>query len=383
MTFDQIKQDLLENPRFLRYNNQRLASKYKIEIKDALEIRKIVNGETGRVSRISAEYVKLAAEYGIKESEISGGWLKQKGEPSVNFSLKFTKEGKSELEVLKEVLGSYKSTHKPTKESDLRISYKNSEPNILVISLADFHIDKKDYIKEVDIDKKIEGYLDCLFNILVRSFNQAKIEKILFVAGNDFFNTDNLQGQTTHLTPQDNCISWDKAYEKGFDLLVRAINRLKEFCKELDIVLVNGNHSYTKEFYLLHALEVYFKEDKNIKFDKSSQERKVYTYGQVFFGLTHGNTKMSKLPLTFATEYYQQWGQCKFKEILLGDKHTDRNTSFVTKDEFNGVNVRIMPSLTSADHWHYENQFTGNLQRGLGIIYSPTQGKQAEIYYNL
>lgn len=381
-----IKQQLEENRKLLKNSSKKLAKQFKVSELEIIQIRKEINDKLGKNTRIS-RIQELAEESGLELGDIKSGWLKEKNDKSVRFSLKF--EGsKSEEESkfkseFQEFLKDYKSDYKPCSEKDLKISYKATESNLLVISLADVHIDKKDFDSVKTIEEKCKEYQNALFNILVRSFNQARIEKILFVIGNDFFNTDNIHNTTSNFTPQETTVTWDKAYEEGFKLMVTAIKRLKEFCENLDVVLVNGNHCYSKEFYLAHALETYFKEDKNIKFDRTAKERKVYTYGNLFFGLTHGNTKMEKLPLTFATEYYQDWGRCKFKEILLGDKHTNKQTSYVSKNEFNGVQVRILPSLTGTDHWHYENQYTGNIQRGIGMLYSPTQGKQAEIFYNL
>jgi hypothetical protein len=48
--------------------------------------------------------------------------------------------------------------------------------------------------------------------------------KILFIAGNDFFNTDHMGRTTTSGTPQDEGLVWKQAFIRGHNLLVRRIS---------------------------------------------------------------------------------------------------------------------------------------------------------------
>lgn len=281
-----------------------------------------------------------------------------------------------------EILKDYQSNFKPIDVDDI-IQNETLGDSLFVLSLADFHLDKEEYIKETDVEKHLENYYNCLTRIASRAIIGHNIKKVIFIIGNDFFHTDNIHNTTTNHTPQDVSMPWDKAYELGFDLMARSITYLKYICKELEVVLVPGNHPVTKEFYMAHALKLYFSPDKNIQFDIRPIGRKAFVWGNNFFGLAHGNCKTDKLPVTFSTEFYELWGQARFKEILIGDKHTDRQTSYVAKNEFSGVQVRVMPSLSTVDKWHYDNQFQGNIQRGVGLIYSKDRGKVAELYENV
>jgi hypothetical protein len=56
------------------------------------------------------------------------------------------------------------------------------------------------------------------------------------------------------------------------------------------------NHDRTKSYYLAHALEIYFKDNANVTFDRSPVIKGV-TLGNTFIGYHHGNCKIDDLPL--------------------------------------------------------------------------------------
>ena len=199
------------------------------------------------------------------------------------------------------------------------------------------------------------------------------IRKIVFPISNDFFHTDNYQNQTTAGTPQDVLVGYDNEYEEGFDLLVTAINYLREVCDTVEVVLVQGNHDRTKSFYLAHALEVHFKFNKNIRFQREHSTTKSVVLGNTFIGYHHGNCKLDDLPLLFATgKNSSQFGNAVYREIHTGDKH-----HYMAK-EVKGVRIQQMPSLSGTDRWHLDNNYVNNIRAGLALIYDPIYGKIGE-----
>lgn len=241
------------------------------------------------------------------------------------------------------------------------------------ISLADFHLDKLDVDIE-SIEYKVEMYLKVLENLLVTCGRAYLIRKVVFVIGNDLFQTDNIQGGTTSTTMVDHSITWNKAYEIGFSLMVDAISLIKQHIKKVDIVLVQGNHARTKEYYLAHALDVYFSKDNNITFDREFTTVKHVKLGDTFIGYHHGNTKIDDLPLLFATNPSScgDFGSSKYREVHTGDKH-----HYLAK-EIKGVRVQQSPSLSGTDQWHLDGNFVNSTRAGLAIVYHPTKGRVAE-----
>lgn len=281
-------------------------------------------------------------------------------------------------------LESYQSTWTPIPKEQLQINTTWDRPHMLLINLNDLHFDKLD-ITNNTIEDRIKDYEHVLRDLALKSYKSSYIEEITFVLGNDMFNTDNILNATANGTPQKVNETWDIAYEKVFDTMVKSISFLKGLCKKLNVVYVPGNHDRTKSYYLTHALEVFFQKDKSIVFNRDSSIKKRIVYGQQFIGLNHGNNVNDKLPLSFAAEFYEDWGKCKYHDIIISDKHHNNEKTFKSKqtqNEFQGVKLRILPSLSGTDMWHNDNLYHAR-QSGIALLYDKERGKSAEFEYNL
>jgi len=260
-----------------------------------------------------------------------------------------------------------------------------TDPSMLVINLSDLHFDKRD-MENTTIEKHIENYFKILEYLVMKAYHSARIEKILFVVGNDIFNTDNINDTTTGGTPQRCNTTWNDAYEKVFDAMVKSIHFLSEFSETgVHVVLVQGNHDRTKSYYLAHALQQFFKSDPTVTWDRTANINKVVTYGNTFLGFNHGNNINDKLPLAFAQEFYKEWGECKYHDILIGDKHHNNEKLFKVQtqnDGWQGVKLRILPSLSKPDRWHDDNLYRSR-QSGIALLYDKERGKSAEFEYQL
>jgi hypothetical protein len=277
-----------------------------------------------------------------------------------------------------EALKNFEHRYKPLTHKELMVFDLNSNGTCVVISLADPHIDKKT-LDKTTIEEKCATYLKVLINLLVKTSNTYAIEEIVFVLGNDYFTSDSYHNTTTNLTPQGVTDDYDDSYEKGFALAVESISLCKQFCEKLRVVFVPANHDRTKSFYLVHALEVFFSTDKNISFDRTAENTKIYTYGQNFIGFHHGDTKMEALPLYFASKYKREWGACKYAEIALGDKHHKKQWSFkLSENEVMGTRMFIVPSLTTPDKWHKDKTYDLAIQAGVARVYDKNTGYTGE-----
>lgn len=290
-----------------------------------------------------------------------------------------------ESEIIEELLANYQSSWTGVTNAQKIINPTWTDDSLLVINLNDLHFDKRD-MENNTIETNIKNYEVVLENLVQRAYHSAKIEKILFVVGNDLFNTDNIHDQTTNGTPQRCNTTWNDAYEKVFDTMVKSIKFLSSFSESgVHVVLVQGNHDRTKSYYLAHGLEAYFKNDPSVTFDRSANINKSYVYGNTFLGFNHGNNLNDKLPLAFAQEFYSEWGQCKYHDILISDKHNNNEKVFKVQtqnDGNQGVKLRILPSLSKPDRWHDDNLYRSR-QSGIALLYDKQRGKSAEFEYQL
>lgn len=241
------------------------------------------------------------------------------------------------------------------------------------ISISDFHLAKKELSGTNNIKDRKKTYLSVLNGLLDKVRKAYSIDRVVFPISNDFFHTDNYQNQTTNGTPQDVITDYANEYEEGFDLLVQAIEILRNQSQEVHVILVQGNHDRTKSFYLAHALEVYFSNYDDVHFMREHSTTKAIKLGNTFIGYHHGNCKIEDLPLLFATSKYSQaFGNALYREIHTGDKH-----HYLAK-EIKGVRIQQMPSLSGTDRWHLDNNFVHSIRAALALVYDLEYGKVGE-----
>ena len=247
------------------------------------------------------------------------------------------------------------------------------------ISLSDFHLAKRHIDGDNSPSVRCKRYFEAATNLIYDVKALYDIDRIVFPISNDFFHTDNFHHQTTAGTPQETIVDYAHEYELGFALLVDTIGMLKNVCKELHVVLVQGNHDRTKSYYLAHALDVYFHADPNIYFDREHSVVKATMLGETFIGYHHGNCKIEDLPLLFAThpDYSVMFGYAKYREVHTGDKH-----HYMAK-EVKGVRIQQMPSLSGTDRWHQDNNFVHSVRAALALVYDKELGKISEFEFRL
>lgn len=362
-------------------SNQSTADKLGITLEQYLDLRK--------------EYLILTPEQQVKEEsivenimknnnlndtyDVSSGWLKEDG-ISIQFKKKTEEvDYREDLSVkIDNILKNYKSDYNPIVEKDLLINKNFTNPCVLFISLTDVHIDKQT-VENKTLSGAGEKYIEVLNNLLYRSIHSCFVDEIVYVIGNDWFNTDTFYTTTTNQTQQYNNSQWYDSYEFSFDLQVKAINKLKQCCNKLTVIHCPSNHDRTKGFYFAHALEIYFKEDKKIIFNRTAESTKVYTYGENFIGLHHGDTKLENLPIYFASKYYKDWGKCKYHEIGVGDKHHKKTITIgITDSEISGIRVFMTPSMGGFGQWDKTQMYDTSIQAGICRVYDYNKGKCAE-----
>jgi hypothetical protein len=269
----------------------------------------------------------------------------------------------------------YKSNYIPQPQPEL----ERAKLIDVEISLSDFHLAKRHIDGDNSPSVRCKRYFEAATNLIYDVKALYDIDRIVFPISNDFFHTDNFQHQTTAGTPQETIVDYAHEYELGFALLVDTIGMLKNVCKELHVVLVQGNHDRTKSYYLAHALDVYFNVEPNIYFDREHSVVKATMLGETFIGYHHGNCKIEDLPLLFAThpDYSQMFGYAKYREVHTGDKH-----HYMAK-EVKGVRIQQMPSLSGTDRWHQDNNFVHSVRAALALVYDKELGKISEFEFRL
>lgn len=326
-----------------------------------------------------ADWRNTGKMFGFEPEQARKLWLNYRQKNQLDLTNQETNQATENGQQIVDIINNYQSNWNRLTQADKLINNSWKEEGLLVLNLPDLHFDKRD-LDNNTIEDNIDRYFTVLNNLISKAYAATNIEKIVFVVGNDIFNTDNILNSTASGTPQSVNTTWDDAYEKVFDAMVQSIALCSKFSKDVHVILVQGNHDRSKSYYMAHALEQFFKNDSSITFDRTNKINKSVTWGNSFIGFNHGNNLNDKLPLAFAQEFYSEWGLCKYHDIYIGDKHHNSEKVFNRRqlqDEKQGVRLRILPSLSKPDTWHDDNLFRSR-QSGIAIVYDKERGKSAE-----
>ncbi len=241
---------------------------------------------------------------------------------------------------------------------------------MLEVDLADVHFAKLCHYSETgnNYDYKIasQRFLDMINDICSR-VKDFKFEKILFIFGNDFFNSTTIENTTIHGTAQDNDLRWSKMFLKGCEVLVQGIDLLSQIAP-IEIIYIAGNHDYTVSFYALNYISAWYRNNSNIKVEVSPITRKYVQFGQVLLGWSHGDTEKKRINTLMQIEVPELWGKCKWREFHLHHLHHEKTI------EGDGLIIRYLPSIVATDLWHYQSGYVGNIAKTQSFIWDKEKG---------
>lgn len=228
-----------------------------------------------------------------------------------------------------------------------------ADPHLMVIDLADLHIGKlaidsvsnDTYNIQTAYDRAVEWVAG-----LLSKWRSHKVNKIMFVVGNDILHIDTPHRKTTSGTPQDTDGMWSESYDVALELYVRLLATLKEVAP-VHIVFNPSNHDYMSGYMLTKAVYAWFHKDKNFTWDIDLLHRKYFTYWQNNIGTNHWDwAKIQDVGKLMSIES-PDWSRCKYRYIYQHHLH-----HYFWKDDI-GVTIECVRSLSGADRWHNDNGY--------------------------
>ena len=264
-----------------------------------------------------------------------------------------------------------------TNINPIHLNSVSSEKVCGVISLQDLHFGKPG-------NETMGEIMDTALLYLVgKAYKNYYLDKIVFIIGPDTLNMDTFDGTTTKGTPVENSEVATKAYLKAFDAVCNGINRLKQFCDNLEVVFIPGNHDRLSSYHMIHAAAQVFRNDYNITFNVEYAERKVIVYGKNMIAVEHGDVSSKNNPLVYAVEFPTEWGNSTHRILYTGHYHGRKTKEVITENEEQGFVTRIIPALTSSDYYHYHNKWTGNQRAAIMHIHEADKGLISEFVYTV
>ena len=283
------------------------------------------------------------------------------------------------------VLESIKEAVEKFKPIKSKVSTKNySSNNMLEIAIKDHHFGQLSNESESGEDYNLEIAKELYLNTvdyMLENSKAYKPEQIVFVVGSDYFNSDTTESTTYAGTYQAEADRWKKTFSSGVELVIEAIEKCKSFTNKVKVVIVQGNHDFTKSFYLGIALQQRYSQDKNVEIDCSETTRKYIQWGKSLICFTHGDKEVKgKLPLIISREQPKAFSECKYIEAHTGHLHKERE-ALVMCDEEVQIKIRILPSLVARDDWHAGKGYM-SVRESQSYIWNKEHGNLAVYKYH-
>lgn len=249
--------------------------------------------------------------------------------------------------------------------------------HMLELDLFDAHFGKLAWGLETGTDYDLKSsklvYGHAADDLMQRA-SGYNIERILIPVGNDFFHVNNWLNTTAKGTQQDVDTRFQKIFEVGCEALIRLIEQCLQHAP-VDLLWVPGNHDPETSWYLIKYLDAWYRNITDVRVNKEPEWRKYVGYGVNLLGFTHGNEEPERdLPTLMATERPEMWAASTYREWHLGHYHKKKETKYNAGDTYGGVGVRVIPSLSGTDAWHYRKGYVKGIRAAEAYLWSHDDG---------
>ena len=212
----------------------------------------------------------------------------------------------------------------------------------LVVPLFDLHFGISTYDSMRGYLSQIEDRLDeCYHNVYI-------------ILGGDYYHSDFMSRSMTakvsgtQLDHVDNV----KALADGSRFFEELVDFAVEHTPNVHIYAVGGNHDADKQYMWTYAMKQRYASCDSVDFHLTTDTRLAFRMDDVGVMVAHGDKAKRRLPMLFATEHPQLWGETQYHAIFTGHFHKE-----VTTDEDGCVLFQVGTPKPS-DGYEKDNGFT-------------------------
>jgi hypothetical protein len=338
-----------------------------------------IRRNTTRILDVNEGIYDAAASVNIDFTSAKNLWIKTKNPDGSGVSAfvvnpNFQAQDISTMKSLQEDLIESLQGYSPKFVRLERIEDSNSY--LLVLDPADIHVGKlcsafevgEAYNNQIAVQRALLGVKGILQKV-----SSFKIDKILFIGGNDILHIDSPKRETTSGTKQDTDGMWHTNFLIAKQLYVDILEILITVA-DVHFCFNPSNHDYASGFFLSQVIEAYFKNCENISFDSTIAHRKYFKYFNNLIGTTHGDgAKMTDLPMLMATEVPREWSETEHRYVYVHHLHHKWS-----KDVFS-VCVEGLRSPSGTDSWHHRNGYEHAPKAVEGFLHCKENGQIARI----
>jgi len=276
--------------------------------------------------------VKGVSTYYNKDGQPSGQWVKSS---SKNDAI---------LEALKEAVN---SINENIEKADQVICSNETVSDLCnIYTFTDYHLGMYAWHNEGGADWDISIAERIIISALGAMIEQSpKAHTAIINIQGDFLHTD---GKTPVTPAHKHVLDADSRFPKIRRTAIRIIRCMMRQALEahdhVHLIIAEGNHDEESSGWLADAFSVHFEDEPRVSVNDSDLPFYAFEWGTNMIGVHHGHkVKNEQLPLLFASQFPEQWGRTKRREIHCGHRHHR------DEKEYNGVTVIQHPTLAARD----------------------------------
>lgn len=259
-----------------------------------------------------AYIVKGVSTYYDADGNVRGQWLKSSLD---NNRLKEARV--AAMEAMTETL-----PRLPAIEVDPGGEYNDDLCNLY--TLTDSHVGMLAWGEETGADWDLKIAEDVLIGAFAASIEAAPSASVCVVNQlGDFLHSDGLIPVTPtsgHVLDQDGRFS--KVVASAIRILRRVVDMALQSHESVHLLICEGNHDLASSVWLRHMFSALYENEPRITVNNSELPYYVHQHGEVMLAFHHGHMKKNdSLPLLFASQFPEVWGQSRRRYAHVGHRH--------------------------------------------------------------
>ena len=230
--------------------------------------------------------------------------------------------------------------------------------------LMDHHLGMHSWAKETGSNYGIKEAQFLIESAASKIFEKISgVQKAIIVLGGDNMHADNRSAQTERSKFH---LDVDNRYEKSVDgiysSMVTAIDISLTKSKEVEIIVLSGNHDYHSAINLSRILKAHYRNEPRINVNTSPGKHKFSRWGNNYFMYSHGDTASANRLSAFLLNHIidNEIHGIKRKLVRKGHVHKSGKVFPPGLVEEDGVIIETFPTLAAPDSYSAESAFVGS-----------------------
>lgn len=209
-------------------------------------------------------------------------------------------------------------------------------------------------------------------------------DKCVVVFGGDMLHADNRSNQTpASKHPLDVDTRYHRVVKYVIEACTSCVDIAATIAPEVEIVVLEGNHSAHSELWLAQVLSAYYSRCSNVSVMLSASSRKHIIWGDNLLVWAHGDRiAAQKWAMIVAAEFAKEWGATKYRHLKCGHVHHKKAFAPIVIDEQSGLVVEYLEALCATDAWHAGAGFVGSQKGASAFEYHKSEGLMTRHFKN-